>query len=70
MITDNIFYIFSLKKLFVDYRQVPHVRGNHVAVSFLIPKMATIQNDVTAAGACNFRPKIPMPSCRAYQTIH
>ena len=44
MITDNIFYIFSLKKLCVNYRQVPHVRGNHVAVSSLIPKIATIQN--------------------------
>ena len=50
MITDNIFYIFSLKKLCVNYRQVPHVLGNHVAVSSLIPEMATIQNDVTAAG--------------------
>lgn len=52
-ITDNIFYIFSLKKLCVDYKQVSHVRGNHVAVSSLIPKIAAIQNDVTAA-ECNF----------------
>lgn len=41
-----IYFTFSAcKKLCIDYRQVPHVRGNHVAVSSLIPKIATIQND-------------------------